>query len=174
MPRYYAGIGSRDITDAERETILELAGVMAKKDFIVYSGNAPGSDVTFQEGSGGNCVIFLPWNGFGLDLYHYKQNSKAYYIVGDSKEGLESTRKYHPNYYILSRGAKALMNRNHHQVFGYDIYPKVEFVVCCADPKKSGHVSGGTGQAVRIALDNNIPVVNIRTSGWRQELSNLI
>jgi hypothetical protein len=173
MPRYYAGIGTREITPDEHETIIDLAGVMASKDFIVYSGNAPGSDITFQEGSNGQCVIFLPWNGFNQEMYNYR-NSLAHYVVGDSKDGLESTRKYHPNYYILSRGAKALMNRNHHQVFGYDIYPKVDFIVCCADPARNNHVKGGTGQAVRIALDNNIPVINLRKDGWRQDLSNLI
>ena len=55
--KYYAGIGTREITDKETTLILNLAKLMAKKDWVVYSGNADGSDITFQKGSDGKCVL---------------------------------------------------------------------------------------------------------------------
>ena len=35
----YAGIGSRQITDKERKTIIKIANRLSKK-FVLYSGNA--------------------------------------------------------------------------------------------------------------------------------------
>ncbi len=57
-----------------------------------------------------------------------------------------------------------MMARNWHQIVGYDSYPPVSFVVCCAN-ESNGEVIGGTGQACRIAKDFNIPIFNIR-NGW--------
>lgn len=43
-------------------------------------------------------------------------------------------------------------------------YPQVKFVLCIATREKSDQdfVKGGTGQAVRIALDRAVPVFNLR------------
>lgn len=169
----YAGIGSREITNKEKKLIPKLAELMAEKNWVLYSGNSNGSDIAFQTGSNGKCVIMLPWNKFNIDNYDYK-NSIDYFILGNEKESIESIEKYHPNPSALKYGGRALMARNYYQVMGYDKYLKVGLVICCANPLKNGEVEGGTGQAVRIALKNNIPVINIRTNNWKEELSKYI
>jgi len=156
----YAGIGSRDITSEEAHKILVISSKLSKK-FVVYSGNAEGADITFQTGSNGNCVIYLPWDGFNVLNYDYNK-SLAYYDVGNTNIGIEYASKFHPKYSQLSKGAKRLMCRNTHQVLGYKEYPRVSFVVYCANESSDGTISGGTAQAVKIARSIGIPTFNIR------------
>ena len=71
---------------------------------------------------------------------------------------LESVNHYHPNPEALSVGARKLMARNYCQLFGAS--PESEpsgFVVCYTSDELA---SGGTGQAIRMASDANIPVFN--------------
>lgn len=163
----YAGIGTRDISDDEYDKIITIAKIMNKKDYILYSGNANGSDIAFQEGSNGKCVIMLPWNKFNIDEYDYTF-SRDYFDVGKTKNGLDSVDKFHPAPDKLSYGARSLMARNYHQIFGYKGYPRVDIVICCANIK-FGNVIGGTGQAVRIANHYKIPVINIRDKNWQDQ-----
>ncbi len=164
----YAGIGSRTITAAEEACIEQVAGELAKYDYICYSGNAEGSDQAFQRGSGGRCVLFLPWPGFNGSF-----PAMHSVVCGDTKAGSLSVRQYHPKPAALGRHAWALMTRNYHQVFGLGEWPKVQFVLCCAD-QTGVVVHGGTGQAVRIANGHEIPVVNLRYPGWEEALTAVI
>jgi hypothetical protein len=156
----YAGIGSRKITPEEENLIHKIAEKMASLGIIAYSGNAEGSDIAFQTGSNGNCVLLLPWKKFNNNAYDVTK-ALANYDVGKSPEGLATIAKYHPAPQNLSYGGKLMMGRNWHQIVGYDIFPKVSFVICCANENESG-IIGGTGQACRIATDLGIPVFNIR------------
>lgn len=168
----YAGIGSRTITSIEKDRIKLIAKIMAKAGYILYSGNAEGSDIAFQEGSDGKCVIMLPWKGFNEEEYDYTF-SRDYFILGDSREGIESINKDHPAPTSLSRGGRALMARNYHQIHGYREYPKVSLVIYCAN-ERNGQVEGGTGQAIRIARNQNIPTINIRLDGWKEKIKELL
>jgi hypothetical protein len=169
----YAGIGSRTITTEERTTILVLAAQLSKRGCIVYSGNADGADIAFQTGSGGNCVIMLPYLNFNVKQYDLSR-SLAYYNLGRSKTGQASIDDFHPAPRSLTQGGRCMMARNFHQVMGVTaedagmgtsftstgkvrdytgpsiLWPRVSFVVCCSDENEQG-VIGGTGQACRIA-----------------------
>lgn len=157
----YAGIGNRTITKIESELIIEIAKELASKEAIVYSGNAKGSDIAFQTGSNGKCVLMLPWKNFNAKEYDVSK-SLAFFDVGSTEEGNDSVDKFHPSPQRLSRDSKRLIARNYHQVSGYANYPEVAFVACCADETADGEVLGGTGQACRIAKHNGIPVFNLR------------
>jgi hypothetical protein len=172
----YAGIGSRTITDREKAIIRKVASELSKKDLVLYSGNASGSDINFQIGSNKKCVVFLPWEGFNTKEYDVSNSIKSY-VVGHSGLGMQSVKQFHPNPTSLSNGGKALMARNYHQVAGYDTFPQVSFVICCANYKivdNMMQVEGGTGQAVRIANYKNIPVINIRSENWLEQIKKLI
>lgn len=169
----YAGIGSRSISIAEHLAIAKIGNLLSDMNMLLYSGNAPGADVAFQFASKNKCVIFLPWNGFEKDIYDYNC-AVDHFVMGNSEKGLESVTKYHPRPDSLSTGGRALMARNYHQIHGVPPkYPQVKFVVCCADPALDGGVSGGTGQAVRIAQDIGLPIINIRVDGWKDALKNI-
>ena len=166
----YAGIGSREVTLGELLDIANISKLLANMNFLLYSGNAPGADQAFQKGCDGKCVVYVPWDGFEINVFNYKTEARKHFVMGRSEAGLSSVFKYHPVPASLSTGARALMARNWHQIAGVPPeYPRVSFVVCCATPKGDG-VEGGTGQAVRIANDLKIPVVNIRKDGWRADL----
>ena len=166
----YAGIGSRDITEKEAALIRAISSKLSEK-YIVYSGNAGGSDITFQEGSNGKCVIYLPWSGFNREEYD-PSKSIAHFDVGNTDIGREYAAKYHPCYGQLKEGAKRLMCRNTHQVLGFKDYPRAEFIVFCAKETAEG-VQGGTAQAIRIARDIGLLTFNIRYNG-SQELRNYL
>jgi hypothetical protein len=161
----YAGIGSREITVDERNTIYRISSYLFTKRYFLYSGGADGSDYAFEYACRGYGLKFLPWDGF-----NHKPESNIYSHVIHSAESFESIQKYHPAPDLLSPAAKKLMSRNYFQINGFGSFPKVDFVICCADPiRNSRAVKGGTGQAVRIALDLDIPVFNIRERGCRWE-----
>ena len=168
----YAGIGSRDITKTEEVQIKTIAKQMARENFILYSGNADGADIAFQIGSNSQCVLMLPWKKFNEDSYSTTGCIEAF-DLGDSKDGLWSVDKFHPNPSALSDGGRRMMARNYHQIHGNGRWPLVSFVICCSK-EVDGNVIGGTGQAVRIAKSLNIPVFNIRKKGWGEVLGQFI
>jgi len=162
---YYAGIGSRDITDKEASLILAISSKLSER-YTVYSGNAGGADITFQQGSEGKCIIYLPWGGFNKEEYD-PLRSIAHFDVGNTDIGREYAAKYHPCYSQLKEGAKRLMCRNTHQVLGFKDYPRAEFIVFCAN-EVAGVVQGGTAQAIRIARDIGVLTFNIRYNGSKE------
>lgn len=172
----YAGIGTTTCSEKEKDLILKISNKMSER-FICYSGNALGSDITFQKGSNKKCVIFLPWKTYNINEYNPK-DSLDYYVLGNDKEGLESVRKFHKYPHKLTKGGFSMMSRNYYQVMGYSKYPKISCIICCADYHineiSQMEVEGGTGQAVRIANSLNIPIVNIRHDKWLLKLNTVI
>lgn len=142
---YYAGIGSRETPKEFLDLFTRVAKYLSGKDCVLRSGGAKGSDKAFQLGAT-NKEIYLPWRGF--------EGNNSDLIVEDIR-AFEIAEKYHPRWSYLSQGARRLQARNSHQILGYDLESPSDFVICWT---KDGKGSGGTGQAIRIAKDNNIPV----------------
>ena len=94
----------------------------------------------------GRKSIYLPW-------YKFNNNNNNLYNV--SEESLKIEEKYHPYWHNLKQGARKLMGRNSYQVLGLDLKTPTNFILCYT---KGGKGSGGTGQALRIAKDYNIPI----------------
>lgn len=162
---YYAGIGSRETTQEILQHFEYIASVLAKKGFTLRSGGAKGADSAFEIGCDrvkGLKEIFLPWRGFE------NSSSKLYNI---SDEAMRIAATYHPYWYNLSQGAQKLQARNSYQVLGYDLNTPSNFVICYT---KGGKGSGGTGQAIRIAKANNIPVFDFGEEGTVERLQEFI
>lgn len=147
--KYYAGIGSRYTPVEIQEKMTLIAERLSRHSYCLRSGGAPGADIAFQKGST-HKQIFLPWAGFN-------GNKGADFIV--PKVNVEFVRKYHPKPNSLSEAGLKLMSRNSYQVLGLELNDPVEFVICWT---KDGKASGGTGQALRIAKDYNIPIFNLK------------
>lgn len=160
----FAGIGSRQITKEEEKRIAEISAVLSSLGYVCYSGGAEGSDYIFEQ-SCKETIVFIPWNNYKNPFKTYIESSNII-VAGNTIEGNESVFKFHPAPNRLSQGGKKLMCRNYHQIHGMNSLPKVELVVCCAHPDKNFGVKGGTGQAIRVALSENIPIFNIRTMKW--------
>jgi len=145
---YYAGIGSRETPIDIKEKIKIVVEYLNKKGYILRSGGANGADSFFEEYATKK-EIFLPWRLF---------NNNESILFNPTPDSFEIAKKYHPNWGKLSYGGKNLMARNCHQVLGEDLKTPVQFVVCWT---KDGKATGGTGQALRIAEDLNIPIYNL-------------
>ena len=106
----------------------------------------------------GRKEIYLPWRRFN------ENHSPLYGIDSNS---LKMAEHYHPNWNRLNDSARKLMARNCYQVLGDNLDDPVDCIVCYT---KTGGISGGTGQAMRIAVDKNIPIFNIQYKDWKQRL----
>lgn len=165
MNKYYTMIGSRSTPKSVLELMENIAHDLKQQGYIGRSGGANGADQALEDGcltgTLEGCHIYLPWNGF-----NGKYASERGYIDTPKMKNYEKAQRvaseYHPAWGNCKRGARAMHTRNVYQVLGHDLATPSEFVICYAEPQGTkGHVKGGTGQAVRIAIDNNIPVINL-------------
>ncbi len=163
---YYAGIGSRKTPEVILKRFENIASLLAQKGGILRSGAADGADNAFEKGCdkepNSKKEIYLPWKGFN------GSESKLYTIT---PEAMLIAQKFHPYWDNLSNGAKKLHARNSYQVLGYDLKTLSNFVVCWTE---GGKITGGTGQALRIAKAYSIPVFNYGEDGAEEKLLEFI
>lgn len=145
---YYAGIGSRKTPRKYIELFKRVGAYLATQGVTLRSGGADGADKAFEIGCdmvNGKKEIYIPWKNFN--------DSNSNLVLSD-KRAVELAKKYHPQWAVLSQGAKKLQARNCHQVLGKDLETPSNFIICWTE---GGNGQGGTGQALRIARDYNIP-----------------
>ena len=160
---YYTGIGSRQTPKNVLLRIETIAEEMAHRGWILRSGGADGADSAFEKGcdrANGKKEIFLPWKEF---------NNNQSTLTTLPKEAYTIAYKFHPNPDALKKTeyGKELMARNTLQILGKDLETPTIFVICWTpdgieDGNKTSRITGGTGQAIRIADAYNIPVLNIK------------
>lgn len=149
--RSYAGIGSRDTPPDILEAMSNLAGHLAGRSWILRSGAAHGADAAFEKGCAelnGRREIYLPWPSYNGHHSRFEPKLEAYRIAAE----------YHPKWHMLKPGARKLMARNVHIILGVALRDPVSFVICWTP---NGAVTGGTGQALRMALHMDIPIINL-------------
>lgn len=147
----YAGIGSRETPVEVQQKMTEIAKRLSRSSYCLRSGGATGADTAFEAGANLK-QIFLPWNGFNGRVVDGND-----YIIPEFCE--DYVIKHHPKPSALSERGWLLMSRNAYQILGPSLNEPVEFVLCWT---KDGKASGGTGQAIRIANNLNIPVFNLK------------
>jgi len=149
----YAGIGARNTPRNVLNLFAHLAHTLEQEDFILHSGGANGADKAFEAGIEDplNAKIFLPWKNFN--------NNPSTLVVTDPA-AFEMAAKFHPAWERCSGAARKFHARNCHQILGLSLDQPVEFVICWTP---GGAVTGGTGQALRIAQHHEIPIYNFGT-----------
>ena len=160
---YYAGIGSRETPASILAAFETIGEELGRLGLVLRSGRAPGADSAFERGAiraQADTEIFVPWPAFpkGSDL----ATRPAFIFDGlentQKVAAIESVSRFHPAPDRLSGGAFKLMARNYCQMFGPSVTsPASSFVVCYTS---DGLASGGTGQAIRMAEEGSIPVLN--------------
>lgn len=149
MINCYAGIGSRTTPNDILVQMYNIAVLLAKKGYILRSGGADGADSAFEKGCdsvNGKKEIYLPWKGF---------NNNKSELYKPTQEAFETARANHPRWFYLKDGAQKLHARNSHQILGLDLKSPVKFVICWTQE------SGGTEQALRLARNNEIQIINL-------------
>jgi len=110
-----------------------------------------GADSAVEEGMDVLKEIFLPFERF---------NGNTSPLFGTTKEARLIAKEYHPQWDILSCLGRDFHARNVYQMLGKDLNTPSDFVLCWTP---NGAVTGGTGQALRIAKDRGIPILNFAT-----------
>lgn len=148
--RAYAGIGAR-ITPPEIQDFMTAAAIqLSSHDMVLRSGGADGADLAFERGADPTKKeIYLPWGGF---------NGNRSKLVLEDPRAFEIAAQYHPKWLRLNQAVQKLMARNVYQLLGRNLDDPVRFVLCWTE---GGKGMGGTGQALRIARDINIPVFDM-------------
>lgn len=157
--RSYAGIGSRSTWEDVCLLMTRIAVRLREQGVVLRSGHATGADQAFEVGAFGHAEVYLPWSGFNDDVPVLGQS----YLATDA--AYEMAAEYHEWWGGLSRGSRALMARNMHQVLGIGLDDPVDLVICWTpNASRTGDEAwtGGTGQALRVAVAHDIPVLNLR------------
>lgn len=153
----YTGIGARDVPHKYVEGMRSVAMHLSKyHQYTLRSGGARGCDTVFQEGCAsvnGEMQIFLPYNNFNGN----RVDNKVFLCDNTNSKALEIAKHFHPAWNKLSDKGVQMMVRNVYQVLGINLDMKTDFIVCYT---KNGEITGGTGQALRMAEHFDIPVFN--------------
>lgn len=145
--KFYTGIGSRETPNDVLLKMTNIAKHFNKLGYTLRSGGAGGADSAFEDGADLK-EIYLPWQGF-----RGKRNDLS--IHPDAER---IAKEFHPAWNKLTQAGRAFHTRNVHQILGQDLKTPTDLVVCWT---KDGKASGGTGQALRIALQYKIPIYNL-------------
>jgi hypothetical protein len=168
---YYAGIGSRKIPKVIKDLMVVIGYAMAENGYVLRSGGAEGADTAFQKGCQQWCddnnvpyckrqEIYLPWNNFNnLKVDKHKGiTTETFWLAHDL------VYETHPNAKNLSPSVMKLMVRNVAQIYGLNNTPS-DLIICWTPDgatKTTTNETGGTGQALRLALIDNIPIINLK------------
>lgn len=143
---HYAGIGSRK-TPIKELQIMELLGEHLSNKAHLRSGGALGADQAFAL-KAKNKTIF-----YAKDCKEWCLDTVIKYLPeGITKEKFQTWKPY----------IQQLLGRNMMQILGENGDSPVDFVICYCDLDYKSFKSGGTGYAVRCAIDHNIKVFNIK------------
>lgn len=149
----YAGIGARNTTQEILEVMASIGSQLADLGWLLRSGAATGADSAFEEGCTGAKEIYIPWEN-----YNDRSVLEGNVYVGATALTIEHAMHYHPNPSALTQGVKKLHARNSAILGGLNLDDPVDMVICWT---VNGEIAGGTGQAMRIAIDNEIPIFNL-------------
>ena len=154
--KFYTGIGSRKTPKNTLDHMSFIALFLDKRNYTLRSGGAIGADKAFEGGS--SCKNIYTTK----DVPDWAMKMVQRYIPKDLKVPFE---KFAPH-------TKLLLARNMMQVLGYEGNIKSDFVVYWAPICNINSVEiGGTGYAVRCAIDHRIPTYNLNKSNELKEFA---
>lgn len=161
------GIGSRETPDDVCARFVEMGAEARERGWWIRSGHAEGADYAFEKGAKECCIVYLPWQTF----------NKKKPILGIPRsqqlrdEVLKIVYKHEAYAKDLSDGVKLIKSRNVYQVLGEDLKTPSDVVVCWTE---EGQIVGGTGLAIKIAMANDIPVLNLGNPETARNLDSMI
>lgn len=178
-PIPYAGIGSRRTPADVLALMRDTAAALARRGYLLRSGAADGADRAFEAGAraaGGATEVFIPWPGFN----GAGPDALVFDAMPGRDDALRISAPLHPGWDRLKPSVRKLMGRNAMQVLGRSCDDPVRFVLCWAPRPildSAGRVSdvgGGTGQAVRLAYQQRVPVFHLGLDAHRARLESFV
>jgi hypothetical protein len=165
----YTGIGSRKTPPDICELMEQLAEKLAEKGAVLRSGNADGADKAFEAGCDrvyGAKDIFTVKNWYFRELSE-TVTSQTVYKRKEWQEAERIAAQYHPTWTYLKPYARKLHTRNCFQVLGEELKRPSDFLFCWTSDgatTETTQKTGGTGQAIRIALAHDVQIYNLANS----------
>lgn len=163
----YAGLGSRE-TPEDMLALMEALGErLAGQRWLLRTGLSPGADQAFYRGalsSGGDVELYLPWPGFEAGARLGIEGANVHELAQPSAAARELARRFHGRWDALEPPERQLLARDAHEVLGADLKSPAQVLVCwTADGSIDGEdlYDDGTGQALRIASEHGVPVLNL-------------
>lgn len=159
MARYFTGVGARygvpsDVYDRVDSIGRYLIGIGYRN----RTGDAVGMDAAWRKVCAHACDFYAPRN-------RSNPLADAKIITGEHYVRAKNiTRQYHPYFHNLGDFEAELHIRNVFEVLGDELNNPSEFLVCWTKDgaeKKTTRETGGTGQAIRLAIAYDIPVFNL-------------
>jgi len=147
LHKHYTGVGSRRTPKDIMLLMVRLSQALSNQGFNLRTGAAEGADQAFIMGSGGN--------------------NRVYYPSEATHRAKILAKRYHNAWYMLSEYAKKLHARNVFQVLGSDMQTPSKFLICwtpdgCKTHRQRRAMTGGTGTAISIASENQVPIYNLK------------
>lgn len=168
---YYAGIGSRETPDQVLRYMTQLGYFLAEQGLVLRSGGAEGADLAFERGAlayaqqanlpvPAVAQIFAPWRGFNSAHRDTRHDIVGWDTPELAAQAEHLASQVHPAWHRCSQGARKMHARNCAQILGPALDPQdaSSFVVCWT---KNGLGGGGTGQAIRLARQHKIPILDL-------------
>jgi hypothetical protein len=161
----YAGIGSRATPPVVLAAIEAVAADRARAGWVLRTGMSPGADRAFHRGAragGGIVELYLPWPGFADDAFTEEPGVIVH--ARPSARARQLAARHHPRWAALGERERALLARDCEQVLGSDLASPVAEVICWTPDGSldgEGLLDDGTGQALRVAREAAIPVLNL-------------
>ena len=147
--------------------IKRIAERFATAGWTLRTGLSPGADQAFYAGAlarRGRIELFLPSPRFQQQARSSEERGLVTVLAQPSEAAFALAQRTHPHWEQLDHCERSLRARDCHQVLGADLRHPVDLVVCwTADGGIDGlhPLSGGTGQALRIASLHRIAVINL-------------
>lgn len=197
----YTGIGSRDTPEEFLILQWHMGRVLCDEGWHGFSGLALGSDKKYYEGAQTSHQFnvdrftnIIPYSGFKstkeCEVRHYHNPSKnifafdrlpwqdqmkAYWLGIGARGGTFGLKQLEKLKNREWPAGVALHCRNTMQLLDLDLSTRSRFVHCWAKPKGTkGHVEGGTGTAVALALHLGIDVINLATKAGLKRTLNFL
>ena len=150
----YAGIGARATPPSILTVMTVMAGWLARQGWHLNSGGATGADSAFAEGApAGQRTLYLPWPG-----YNGRTEPDCRVLSPSELEScMAIAARLHPAWDRCSPAVRKLHARNA-AIVGVGIGRPVDAVVAWTP---GGAIAGGTGMAIRMAMEAGIPVLNL-------------
>lgn len=152
----YAGIGNKKTPENIINIIKIVAILLSHDKYVCATGACTGADQAFAEGTimaNGFVHLHVPWESYEIGWRSkLKGHIRTFVLKDDDVEAYNTVAIFHPAYHKLSPSVKALHARS------YNIVKNASFMVCWTE---DGQVTGGTGQAIKIATYFHLPIYNL-------------
>ena len=150
----YAGIGARATPPSILTAMTVMAGWLARQGWHLNSGGAAGADSTFAEGAPADQrTLYLPWSG-----YNGRTGPDCRVLSPSELEScMAIAARLHPAWDRCSPAVRKLHARNT-AIVGVALGRPADAVVAWTP---GGAITGGTGMAIRMAMEAGIPVLNL-------------